>query len=62
MWAKIGQVVIAQIVIPLLKDLAFMLFNMFKVRQIRKQREADAQRRVEEYEKDPSDENFGNLP
>ena len=62
MWAKIGQVVITQVVIPLIKDLAFMLYNMFKVRQIRKAREAEAQAKVEEYKKDPSDENFGQLP
>jgi hypothetical protein len=36
MWSKIGSFVVVQIVLPLLRDLAFMLMNMFKVRQIRK--------------------------
>jgi hypothetical protein len=36
MWSKIGSFVVVQIVLPLLKDLAFMLMNMFKVRQLRK--------------------------
>jgi hypothetical protein len=36
MGAKILQTLITSVLIPLLKDLAFMLINMFKVRQIRK--------------------------
>jgi len=62
MGAGILKFLAAEIVVPLLKDLAFMLYNMFKVRQIRKAREAEAQAKVEEYKKDPSDENFGQLP
>lgn len=62
MWANILKYVITTIVIPLLKDLAFMLYNMFKVRQIRKDREEKAKKAVSEYEKNPSDENYGNLP
>ena len=62
MWAKLLQTVITSIVIPLLKDFAFMLYNMFKVRQLRKEREEKLEQDVKKYEKDPSDENFGNLP
>jgi hypothetical protein len=62
MWAKLLQTVLTSVVIPLLKDLAFMLWNMFKVRQIRKEREEKAKKAVSDYEKNPSDENYGNLP
>lgn len=62
MLANILKFAVAEIVLPLLKDLAFMLYNMFKVRQIRKEREAQAQKKVDEYNKNPSDENYGKLP
>lgn len=69
MWATILQTVITSIVLPLLKDVAFMLLNMFKVRQLRKQQEADAIERAKKaaqgnvnYETTPSDDTFGQSP
>jgi hypothetical protein len=62
MWANIFKYIVANILLPLLKDFAFMLYNMFKVRQIRKEREEKLKKKLEAYEKNPSDENYGNLP
>jgi hypothetical protein len=60
-----GQVltyIVANIVLPLLKDLAFMLVNMFKVRQLRKEKEQQIQNAVKDYEKNPSPDSFNRLP
>lgn len=62
MWAKLLQTILTSVVVPLLKDLAFMVVHFFKVRAIRKEREAEAKRKLEAYQANPSDENFGQLP
>ena len=58
MWAKF----LTAVVYPILKDLAFMIFNMLKVRALRKQHEKEAKAKLEAYKKDPSDENYAKLP
>lgn len=62
MWAKLGSTILTSIVLPLLKDLAFMIVNMLKIRQLRKEREEEARKKLEAYQNNPSDENFGQLP
>lgn len=62
MWASVLKFVALEIILPLLKDLAFMIFNILKVRKIRKDREEAQKKKIEEYDKNPSDENYGKLP
>lgn len=66
MGAKLLQTVITSIILPLLKDLAFMLFNMFKVRQIRKEKEVANKAAAEAYAAANTPEaikdTFGQLP
>jgi uncharacterized membrane-anchored protein YitT (DUF2179 family) len=50
MWTKILQSVITSIVLPLLKDLVFMVLNMLKVRQIRKEKEEHNRQAAEKFE------------
>jgi len=66
MYAKFIELLVINLVIPLLKDLAFMLYNIFKVRQIRKEREESAKIKAEAYAKAKSSEEikdtFDNMP
>jgi hypothetical protein len=60
--ASILKYLIAEIVIPLLKDAVFMLVNSYKIRQLRKEKEAATIKAVKEYEEKPSSNTFNNLP
>jgi hypothetical protein len=66
MYAKLVEILVTNLLLPLLKDLAFMLYNMFKVRQIRKEREEAARLKAEAYAKAKTEEEikntFDNLP
>lgn len=62
MLAKLGQILITDLLLPLLKDGIFMLVNFFKVRQLRKEQEAKAIKAGKDYEENPSDDTFGRLP
>lgn len=60
--ANILKYLVAEIVIPLLKDAVFMLINFYKVRQLRKEKEEAAAKAVENYAKNPNADTFNNLP
>jgi len=66
MYAKLVEILVTNLLLPLLKDLAFMLYNMFKVRQIRKEREEAARIKAEAYSGSKTDEEikdtFDNMP
>jgi hypothetical protein len=66
MYAKLLEILVTNLLLPILKDLAFMLFNFFKVREIRKQREEAAKISADIFKKALSTQevkdSFGNLP
>jgi len=66
MYAKLIEILVTNLLLPLLKDLAFMLYNMFKVRQIRKEREEAAKIKAEAYAGSKTEEEikdtFDNMP
>jgi hypothetical protein len=66
MYAKLIEILVSNLLLPIFKDLAFMLYNLFKVRQIRKEREEAAKIKAEAYSGSKTDEEikdiFDNLP
>ncbi len=62
MWANLLKILIADVLIPLIKDGIFMLVNFFKVRQLRKEAEEKARIKAQAYENNPTADNFNQLP
>lgn len=66
MWTKILEVVISQVVLPLIKDLVFMIVNFLKVRKMRKESEESAKKKADEFKKAQTEQDikdtFENLP
>lgn len=62
MWAAVGQWVVTSILIPLLQKLAAAYFKSLEKAKKLKDKIQKNKKATDEYTKEPSDDNFSNLP
>jgi cell division protein FtsB len=63
---KILELVLTKIILPILKDLIFMIANFYRVREIRKKIEEENKKKVDDFKNAQTDQeiedSFRNLP